>query len=157
MILTIHVDPSWLVHAEALGRILDHVRALEAPAPYAPRPVREPGQDDTGDDLAELLAGMDDASEPSPAPSPAPPASAKAPRPSPAPAAATPPARDWDGTPRTGRSLYRWACDRKALPDVNRVGKAHGYPKRITDWEPGQVAAAYAILTSEPVANSKAH
>jgi hypothetical protein len=52
MILTIHVDPSWLVHAEPLGRILDHIRALEAPAPYAPRPAREPGQDDPGDDLS---------------------------------------------------------------------------------------------------------
>jgi hypothetical protein len=78
--------------------------------------------------------------------------SAAAPRPP----ATSPAAQDWDGTPRTGRSLYRWACDRKALPDVNRIGKAHGYAKRITDWEPSQVAAAYRILT-EPAANGRPH
>jgi hypothetical protein len=31
-----------------------------------------------------------------------------------------------------------------------------GYPKRVTDWSDDQVAAAYAILTSEPAANGQA-
>jgi hypothetical protein len=147
MTITLNIDPSWAAVPVALSRVLLALTALEQP--------RQPGDD--GDDLAELLDGID-TPEPAPAASPAPPAPAPMPRPSPAPAAATPPpGKDWDGTPRTGRSLYRWACDRKALPDVNRVGKAHGYPKRITDWEPGQVAAAYAILTSEPAANGQAH
>jgi hypothetical protein len=155
--ITLNVHESWRAHPGPLARVLAHVAALEAPAPWTPPAVREPGQDDD-DGLAELLAGMDDAPEPSPAPSPAPPAVAKAPKPSPAPAAATPPTgRDWDGVPRTGRSLYRWACDHKALPDVNRVGKAHGYPRKVTDWEPSQVAAAYAILTAEPAVNGRAH
>jgi hypothetical protein len=142
--ITIDIDPSWASIPVALSRVLLAVAALERP--------RQPGDD--GEDLAELLDGIDDP-EPAPAPSPAPPA--PAPTPKPAPAAATPPARDWDGTPRTGRSLYRWACDRKALPDVNRIGKAHGYPKRVTDWEPSQVAAAYAILTTEPAPNGWPH
>jgi hypothetical protein len=43
---------------------------------------------------------------------------------------------------------------RDNAPDVNRVGKGFGYPKRITDWEPSQVAAAYAVLTSEPAASA---
>jgi hypothetical protein len=42
------------------------------------------------------------------------------------------------------------------LPKVNAVGKQHGYPKLVSDWEPSQVAAAYAILTSEPAANGQA-
>ena len=140
MTITLNLDPSWTAVPHALSRILTTLAALERP--------RQPGED--LDDRAKLLDGID-----APEPAPAAPAVAK---PSPAPQpAATPPAREWDGVPRTGRSLYRWACDHKAQPDVNRVGKAHGYPRKVTDWEPGQVAAAYAILTSEPVANSKAH
>ena len=138
MNITIHIHDSWAAIPVALSRLLAGLAALERP--------RQPGDD--GDDLAELLAGMDDP-EPAPVPSPAPPAPAPPPRPSPAPA--TPPAaQEWDGVPRTGRSLYRWGCDRKALPRVNAIGKSFGYPKRITDWEPSQVAAAYAILTAEP-------
>jgi hypothetical protein len=40
------------------------------------------------------------------------------------------------------------------LSRVNRIGKAHGYPKLVSDWEPTHVAAAYAILTAEPAAVS---
>jgi hypothetical protein len=141
MDITVRIHDSWAAVPVALSRLLVALRALEQP--------RQPGDD--GDDLSELLAGIDD-----PEPAPAAPAPAPA-RPSPAPAAATPPAREWDGTPRTGRSLYRWTCDHKALPAVNRIGKAHGYPRQVTDWEPGQVAAAYAILSAEPAANGRPH
>jgi hypothetical protein len=148
MTCTFTVDPSWLSHPEALGRILGHIRALEAAAPWTPPAVREPGQDED-EDLRRLLDGID-----TPEPAPAAPAVARpAQEPSPA---ATPPARDWDGVPRTGRSLYRWGCDHKCLPAVNRIGKAHGYAKRITDWADHEVAAAYAILTAEPTANGVA-
>jgi hypothetical protein len=129
MQFTLNIDPSWVAAVpHGLARVLAGLAALERP--------REPGDD--GDGLAELLDGIND--------------------PEPSPAAAPPPARvarEWDGVPRTGRSLYRWACDHKALPDVNRVGKSFGYPKKVTDWEPGQVAAAYAVLTSEPAPNGR--
>jgi hypothetical protein len=155
MELTIRIDPSWLAHAEPLGRLLDHIRALEGPAPWSPPPAREPGCDDVivaGDDLGELLDGID-------APEPAPPPALKAmPDPTIAgrisgsqtpPAAPAPkPAATWDGTtPRTGRELYKVACDRKALPAVNRIGKAHGWPRLVTDWTPEQAAAGYRELT----------
>jgi hypothetical protein len=143
--ITLNVHESWRAHPGPLSRLLAHLHALEAPAPWTPPVVREPGQDDDDSaDLARLLDGLLD----DPVPCPAAPAPAR-----PAPAAATPPAgKDWDGTPRTGKSLYRWACDRKMLPKVNAVGKQHGYPKLVSDWEPGQVAAAYAILSAEPAA-----
>ena len=56
--------------------------------------------------------------------------------------------------PKTGRGLYKWACERKALPAVNRVGASFHYPKRVSDWSDDQVAAAYRILT-EPAANGQ--
>jgi hypothetical protein len=142
--ITLVIHESWSTAVpHALARILAGLAALEQPRALG----------DDADDLSTLLDGLlDDAPESSPAP-----AAAPQPAPSKPPAAATPPAtQDWDGTPRTGRSLYRWACDRKALPDVNRVGKSFGYPKRITDWEPGQVAAAYAVLSAEPAPNGRA-
>ena len=150
MNITLNVHESWRAHPGPLARILAHVQALEAPAPWTPPAVREPGED--LDDLSELLSGMDDP-EPQPA-APAPAPARPAPQPSPA---STPPAREWDGVPKTGRGLYKWACDRKALPDVNRVGKSFGYPRRVTDWEPSQVAAAFAILTAEPAQNGRPH
>jgi hypothetical protein len=36
------------------------------------------------------------------------------------------------------------------LPDVNAIGRSCNYPKRVTDWEPEQVATAYAILSGPP-------
>jgi hypothetical protein len=90
MVINLTVHESWTTIPHALARILTSLAALERP--------REPGED--LDDLTELLAGMDDTPEPAPgAPAPA--------KPSPAPAAATPPAREWDGTPRTGKDLYK--------------------------------------------------
>jgi hypothetical protein len=80
------------------------------------------------------------------------------PAPQPSPAASTPPApRRFDGPPTSGKSLYRWACNAKCLPKVNALGKLHGYPKLVSEWADHEVAAAYAILTAEPVANGKAH
>jgi hypothetical protein len=136
MIITIHVDPSWLAHPESLGRILAQVRALEDAAPYAPPLQRQPGEDD----LAELTAGMD-----GPEPAPAPAAAAK-PKPS--------RGRPFEGTPATGQQLYRWACDRKCLPEINALGKLRGFPKLVTHWEPDQVATVFGELTARPaVAN----
>jgi hypothetical protein len=155
MNLSITIHPSWQGVPVALSRVLLALAALEEP--------RQPGDD--GEDLAELLEGIDAPELPSAAarPSPAPAlavrhvAQGTGPHP-PAPASAeAAPAGDWDGVPRTGRSLYRWGCDHKCLPDVNRIGKVHGYPRRVTDWEPSQVAAAYAVLTTEPAQNGRPH
>jgi hypothetical protein len=146
MIFRFRVHESWTTVPHALARILTTLAALERP--------RQPGDD--GEDLALLLDGVD-TPEPQPAAVPAarpavPPASRPVATPSPA---AAPPAREWDGVPRTGRGLYKWACDRKALPKVNAIGKLHGYARRITDWADHEVAAAYAILTAtaEPIPN----
>jgi hypothetical protein len=141
MTITIHIHDSWASVPVALSRVLLAAAALERP--------RQPGDD--GDDLAELLDGID-----TPEPAPAAPAPVPS-RPAPAPSPATPPAREWDGVPKTGRGLYKWACDRKALPAVNRVGASFGYPRKVTDWEPSQVAAAYAVLTTEPAPNGRPH
>jgi hypothetical protein len=142
MTLTITIDPTWLAHPEPLGRILDQIRAVEHPAPWTPPATRAPGQDD--DDLAVFLDGID---EPAAAP-------AVASRPSERirpPAHATAP-------PATGKALYRWACDRKALPEVNRIGKAHGFPRMVSDWTPSDVAVAYNELTKpKPAVNGRAH
>jgi hypothetical protein len=140
MTITLLIHDSWATIPVALSRVLIALKALEQP--------RQPGDD--GEDLAELLGGIDDLE-----PAPAAPAPAR-PAPAPAPATATP-VREWDGVPKTGRGLYKWACDRKALPAVNRVGASFGYPRKVTDWEPSQVAAAYAVLTTEPAQNGRPH
>jgi hypothetical protein len=173
--LTITIDPTWLKLPAELGRLLDHLDALQHPAPWSPPPAREPGcdddsvaGDDLGDDLGALLEGLEGpepaavtppppASKPMPgtgvAPqisgsTPPPRASTSAPAPTSEPRAS---AAAWDGTtPRTGRELYKVACDRKALPIVNRIGKAHGWPRLVTDWTPEQAAAAYRELTEGP-------
>jgi hypothetical protein len=132
MIVTITIDPSWLGHPEPLGRILAHIRAIEAPAPLTPLQARQPG-DDAEDDLAELLAGMD-------APEPAAP-------PRPAPLAITAPPFD---PPRTGGQLYKWACRADALKRCNAIGKAKGLPRMLTEWEPAQVEAVFRELTTSP-------
>jgi hypothetical protein len=151
MTITIIVDSSWLSHPGPLGRILDHVRALEQPAPWTPPAVREPGQDDDDSaDLARLLDGMDEPELPQAAakPSPAPPAAAAVP-------ARPPAARPFDGVPATGRQLYRWAIDRKILPKVNAAGKKYGYGRLVSDWGDDQAVAIYRELTAEPAANGR--
>ena len=142
MTITIHIHDSWASVPHALSRLLVALAALEKP--------RQPGDD--GDDLTELLEGID-------APEPQPAAARPSPAPARPPAPATPPAaREWDGVPRTGKGLYMWATTRKALPAVNRIGRQFNYPKLVSDWSDDQVAAAYAILTTEPAAatNGKA-
>jgi hypothetical protein len=147
MTITIHIHDSWASIPVALSRVLLAAAALERP--------RQPGDD--GEDLAELLDGID-----TPEPAPAAPAPARPPAPSPATRPAAEPAtrqdaKPFDGIPTTGKSLYRWATTHKALPRVNAIGKSFNYPRLVSDWEPEQVAAAYAILTTEPAANGKAH
>jgi hypothetical protein len=147
MTITLNIDDSWAAHPGPLSRILAHVAALEGPAPWTPPAAREPGQDDA-EDLGQLLDGID-------APEPAPAAKPAVSKPS---APATPPAaKRLDGIPTTGKSLYRWACDRKSLPKVNAIGKGHSYPKLVSDWSDEQVATAYRELTSQPVANGQPH
>jgi hypothetical protein len=139
MTITVNIHDSWAAIPHGLARVLAALAALEKP--------RQPGDD--GDDLTELLDGLLDDT-----PAPAAPAVA---RPSPAPApAATPSAMEWDGVPRTGRGLYKWACNAKCLPRVNAIGKSFHYPKLVSDWADHEVAAAYAILTAEPAANGAA-
>ena len=50
-----------------------------------------------------------------------------------------------EDTPTDGRQLLGWAA--KQVPDakgrVIAVGKKRGYPSRILDWTPQQVAVAY--------------
>jgi hypothetical protein len=150
MTITLNIHESWSTAVPvALSRVLAGLAALERP--------RAPGDD--LDDLSELLDGINDP-EPAPAVTPAATRPAAAPAATPSPAAATPragrpSARPFDGVPTTGQGLYRWSCDHKALPRVNAIGKSFGYPKRVVDWEPGQVAAAYAILTAEPSPNGR--
>jgi hypothetical protein len=127
MIITLNIHPSWLGHS-----VLTRIHALEEP--------RDAGDD--LDDLGALLDGIDAEPEPAALPTGTPPA-----------APPRTPAATWDGmTPRTGRELYKVACDRKALPAINRIGKAHGWPKLVTDWSPEQAAAAYRELTDGPAA-----
>jgi hypothetical protein len=139
--ITIDLDPSWAAVPHAVPRLLAAAAALERP--------RAPGDD--ADDLTTLLDGLLDTPEPQPAPQPA------VPRPSPAPSPATPPAREWDGVPRTGKGLYKWACNAKCLPKVSAIGKSFNYPKLVSDWTDDQVAAAYAVLTTEPALNGRVH
>jgi hypothetical protein len=139
--LTLTIDRSWTAHP-ALGRLLSRLPVLETPR------VAGDDLDDVDNDLSELLSGMDDAPEAS--------APAAAPAAAPSRPPATPPAaQEWDGVPRTGKGLYKWATSRKALPAVNRIGREFNYPKMVSDWEPGQVAAAYAVLSAEPVTNGR--
>jgi hypothetical protein len=148
MTITVNLHPSWH-HPSIFAALL----ALESP--------REVGDD--ADDLTTLLDGIDTPepapavdvskrsfSHPSPAPSPAPTPPA-APRSLPqAGRAPDRPTRAFDGAPTTGRQLYKWACDRKALPDVNAIGKQLNNPKRVTEWSDQEVATAYALLSGPP-------
>ena len=133
MQLTITIHDSWSTAVPvALSRFLLAAAALERPRP--------PAAD--ASDLTELLDGLlDDAPEPSPA------------QPSAQPSAA----RRFDGAPQTGPQLYKWACNRKALPAVNRLAKSHGFGRRIVDLAPDEVAILFRELTTaEPAANGKA-
>jgi hypothetical protein len=143
MTLTLTIDNSWLGRPDVLARILLHVRTLESVAPMPA--VRTPGDDDgDGDELAALLAGMD---EP-PAALPVRPSAPPAVKPSaPAPTMTV---------PTTGQGLYKWLIANRALPRATALGKARGYPRMLTEYSPDQVAAAYAELTGPPAAAAPA-
>jgi hypothetical protein len=148
MVLQLTIHSSWASVPVALSRILTTLAALEH--------ARQPDDDlsDLDDDLRQLLDGID-GPEPAPAATPASrhaalPASRPAATPAPAmPPAARPSAKPFEGIPTTWRQMYIWACDRKALPDVNRLGKQLNYARRVTDWTDSEVATAYALLTTE--------
>jgi hypothetical protein len=130
MTITLHIHESWSDVPVALSRLMVALAALEKP--------RQAGDD--GDDLTELLSGMDDAPEATAAAA----TPMAAPRP---PAAAT-----FSGEPRTGQAMYKFACNAKCLPRVNAYGKARGWHKLVTHWDAEQVAEAYRELTAEPAA-----
>jgi hypothetical protein len=135
MRLEIAIHDSWASVPHALSRLLVALAALEKP--------RQPGDD--GDDLAELLDGIDDP-EPAPASAPVKPPNGR------------PLARPFDGVPTTGQAMYRWACDRKVLPRVNSIGRRLGYHKLVTHWDASQVATVLAeMTTAEPAANGRPH
>jgi hypothetical protein len=149
MIIQLQLHDSWKAVPVALSRLLVALTALEQP--------RQPGDD--ASDLTELLDGLLDDPEPA-APAPAPTRPAPAPQPAAAlPAAGRAPdrpkARPFDGVPSSGRELYRWACDRKALPTVNRLAKARGFGHRVVDFTPEEVAILYGELTAEPAPNGR--
>jgi hypothetical protein len=148
MQLTITIHDSWAAIPAALSRLLVGLAALEKP--------RQPGDD--GDDLSELLAGMDDP-EPEPAAPPRPPAPTPATPPAARPADRPRSPSPWDGPPQTGAALYRWATRSGTLRQINAIGKARHWPKMITEWDPGMVAAAYAELVPgpQPTVNGRPH
>jgi hypothetical protein len=142
MVINFTVHESWISVPHALSRIMATLAALEHP--------RQPGDDLS--DLGELLDGIND-----PEPAPAAPAVAK-PSPAPSPAATPRTAKpSFDGAPVTGPQLYKFACNHKALPTVNRLAKSHGFGRRIVDLTPDEVAILYRELTAEPSANGRPH
>jgi len=153
MTITLVLHDSW-VASSALAELLVRVRMLEAPAPAVTKTVPPPGDDG----LAELVAGMegDSADGVCQIPEPAPTTPWK-------PALATPETRRppatpvYDGVPRTGRSLYKWACSKKVLPQVNAWGKEHGCPRLVSDWSEAMVAGVYTELAATPAGNGRQH
>jgi hypothetical protein len=133
MKLTIEIHDGWLGRPEDLRKILTTLAGLECPpAGAGPRPVR-----DLREDLEEpsdpegrprgrngngRYPGDDDRSQ-----------------------ASDDDIEDQEDPPTDGRQLLGWAA--KQVPDakgrVIALGKKRGYPSRILDWTPQQVAAAY--------------
>jgi hypothetical protein len=62
-----------------------------------------------------------------------------------------------DDPPTDGRQLLGWAA--KQVPDAKGMvigyGKKRGYPSRILDWTPQQVAAAYRAARSGPARSGR--
>jgi hypothetical protein len=111
MRLTIELNGSWWAHPAPLGRLLDHLKALEGPAPYAPPPPARLAGDDGDLGFGELLDGMD-------APAKAPiSASTPAPKPARSPAPSSP-----AGAPLDGKHLYAWTKDRDLIKWGSRLG-----------------------------------
>jgi hypothetical protein len=61
-----------------------------------------------------------------------------------------PPRQAEGGTPRTGKALYAWIREREQqgseglLKYLNGWARLQEFPGRMVDWEPGQVAEAFA-------------
>ena len=134
MKLTIEIHDGWLGRPEEPAEDPDHARGSGMPAdgrrrPTAgPRPPRGPG--------GAIRPGR---------PAPGPQRKRSVPgerRPQPGERRH---GRRGGGSPTDGRQLLGWAA--KQVPDakgrVISVGKKRGYPSRILDWTPQQVAAAY--------------
>jgi hypothetical protein len=132
MKITIEIHDGWLGRPEDLRKILATIAGLECPPTGAgPRPADDPREDleepfdpeDRPRGRNGRYPGNDDRSQ----------------------------ARDDDQAdeeedpPTDGRQLLGWAA--KQMPDakgrVIALGKKRGYPSRILDWTPQQVAAAY--------------
>jgi hypothetical protein len=125
MQLTIEIHDGWLGRPEDLRKILTTLAGLECP-PTGGRPAaaETPGPEFPPRGRNGRYPGSDDRSQ----------------------------AQDEDDQadeeehpPTDGRQLLGWAA--KQVPDakgqVISVGKKRGYPSRILDWTPQQVAAAY--------------
>jgi hypothetical protein len=138
MKITIEIHDAWLGRPEDLRKILTTLAGLECPptgAGAGPRRA-EPPAHDPREDLEEPFdpedrprgrhgngryPGNDDRSQ------------------------ASDDQGDEEDPPIDGRQLLGWAA--KQVPDakgrVIALGKKRGYPSRILDWTPQQVAAAY--------------
>jgi hypothetical protein len=134
MKLTIEIHDGWLGRPEDLRKILTTLAGLECPPAgggAGPRPAAGPRED--LEDLHDpedrppvrngRYPGEDDRSQ----------------------ASHDDDQVEEEDPPTDGRQLLGWAA--KQVPDakgrVIAVGKKRGYPSRILDWTPQQVAAAY--------------
>ena len=135
MQITIEIHDGWLGRPEDLRKILTTLAGLECP-PTGPVPARGRPRSPRGPGGA-VRPGR-------PAPGP------QRQRPVPGGRRSQPgerrrPDDEEEDPPTDGRQLLGWAA--KQVPDakgrVIAVGKKRGYPSRILDWTPQQVAAAY--------------
>lgn len=58
-------------------------------------------------------------------------------------------ARTSDCPLRTGGALYGWSKDHSIVNRVNLLGRSRGYPQRMLDWSPDQVADIYHEVVSK--------
>jgi hypothetical protein len=133
MKITIEIHDGWLGRPEDLRKILATIAGLECPPAggAGPRPAHDPREDleepfdpedrPRGRNGNGRYPGNDDRSQ------------------------ASDDHDEEEDPPTDGRQLLGWAA--KQVPDakgrVISVGKKRGYPSRILDWTPQQVAAAY--------------
>jgi hypothetical protein len=131
MKLTIEIHDGWLGRPEDLRKILTTLAGLECPpAGAGPPPAHDPREDleepfdpegrPRGRNGNGRYTGDDDRSQASDD-------------------------EEGEDPPTDGRQLLGWAA--KQVPGakgrVIALGKKRGYPSRILDWTPQQVAAAY--------------
>jgi hypothetical protein len=130
MRLTIEIHDAWLSRPEDLRKILTTLAGLECPpAGAGPRSAHDPREnleepfdpEDRPRGRNGRYPGDDDRNQ------------------------ASHDDGEEEDPPTDGRQLLGWAA--KQVPDakgrVISVGKKRGYPSRILDWTPQQVAAAY--------------